>query len=358
MDPLAHTLTGAALSGAGLRRSTPLATATLIIAANAPDIDVVALFGGDAFSLAFRRGWTHGVLAWFVLPVVITTIMLLYDSSRRRRQALRGLAPGAPARAGPLLGLAFLGVLTHPALDWLNTYGVRFFSPFSERWYYGDALFIVDPWLWLMLGGGACLALARSGGSIVLWLLLAVLASLPVLLVSFVPPAARIVWLSGIALVALLRLRGAREGPARVGLGLAAIYVAGMVAASRSAERAIRLNVQSITPPNAVMFQPAPADPLRGEYVFAEAELYRVGTYDWLQNRRVQQPHRQIARSSGGLEVYVALETPRARNFLVWARFPYVESRDSANVAVVFVGDARYPDERRGIGGVTVRVAK
>ena len=34
MDPLAHTLAGASLAQAGLKRLTPLATATLVIGAN------------------------------------------------------------------------------------------------------------------------------------------------------------------------------------------------------------------------------------------------------------------------------------------------------------------------------------
>ncbi len=47
--------------------------------------------------------------------------------------------------------LCFLGALTHPLLDLLTTYGIRLLSPFSHRWFYGDTLFIMDPWIWLML---------------------------------------------------------------------------------------------------------------------------------------------------------------------------------------------------------------
>ena len=62
-------------------------------------------------------------------------------------------SPGAaPAKAGPLFLLALVGTLSHPFLDWLNTYGVRLLMPFSARWFYGDALFIVDPFLWMVLG--------------------------------------------------------------------------------------------------------------------------------------------------------------------------------------------------------------
>ena len=62
MDNLCHTLVGAAIGHAGLRRTTRLASATLMIAANLPDLDVLVL-ATDMPSVAFRRGWTHGVLA-------------------------------------------------------------------------------------------------------------------------------------------------------------------------------------------------------------------------------------------------------------------------------------------------------
>ena len=44
MDPIAHTLVGASLAETRLKRLTPLAAVTLILGANAPDIDAVALF--------------------------------------------------------------------------------------------------------------------------------------------------------------------------------------------------------------------------------------------------------------------------------------------------------------------------
>ena len=62
-----------------------------------------------------------------------------------------------------LLLLSYLGVLSHVALDWLNTYGVRLLMPFDGRWFYGDTLFIIDPWLWLTLGVGVWLARRRGG---------------------------------------------------------------------------------------------------------------------------------------------------------------------------------------------------
>src|SRR5205807_1536679 len=68
----------------------------------------------------------------------------------------RGARP--PLRPGSLLALAALGIWTHPVLDLLNTYGVRLLMPFSDHWFYGDTLFILDPWLWLSLSLGVVFA--------------------------------------------------------------------------------------------------------------------------------------------------------------------------------------------------------
>jgi len=145
MDNLTHTLAGLALAESGLKRATRLGTAALLLGANLPDVDVASyLFGGNG--LAFRRGWTHGVLAMAVLPLLLAG--LLWSWQRMFPSFRQGIRPGR------LLLLAAIGVWSHPLLDLLNTYGVRLLLPFSERWFYGDALFIVDPWVWagLLLG--------------------------------------------------------------------------------------------------------------------------------------------------------------------------------------------------------------
>ena len=109
------------LARAGLDGTTPLATATLVVAANAPEVDVLAYTQGEWFALAFRRGITHGVPAMAVLPFAVAGAMAAWDRLVRRRR--RPDAP--PARFPALLLLSFVGVLTHPTLDWMNTYGMR-----------------------------------------------------------------------------------------------------------------------------------------------------------------------------------------------------------------------------------------
>src|SRR5688572_26865524 len=151
MDNLCHSLVGMALGRAGLNKRTALATSTLVIANNLPDIDV-AVFATDTLAMSFRRGWTHGVLAQLTLPIALTGAMLVYDRYRKKA------SPHDRAVPSQILLLSYIGVLLHVFMDWTNSYGVRLMMPFSERWFYGDALYIVDPWLYISLGLGWWLA--------------------------------------------------------------------------------------------------------------------------------------------------------------------------------------------------------
>ena len=130
MDPVAHTLVGAALAEIGLKRASRYATATLLIGANLPDVDAFASLWGSDFALYVRRGWSHGVLALVVLPLVLAGAVWLWH---RWRGGSGGDAP--PFRLPAVVGLSFLAVWSHQLLDWLNTYGVRLLMPFDGRWF-------------------------------------------------------------------------------------------------------------------------------------------------------------------------------------------------------------------------------
>lgn len=127
----------------GLRSLTPRAMPALIIAANLPDIDsfVAPLWGEDP--LAAHRGFTHGVGGLVTMPFLAIAIILGWEKFRKCKEG--------PLKLGALLLVCFLGTLSHPLLDFLNTYGTRVAEPFSHRWFYGDTLFIMDPWIWIML---------------------------------------------------------------------------------------------------------------------------------------------------------------------------------------------------------------
>ena len=173
MDPVTHTLVGASLAQTGLKRVSPRATVTLLLAANAPDIDALTMLISRDVSLGARRGWTHGILAMVLLPILLAGLVWLVS----RLLTSTGQPTRDPVRFGPILALATLGVLTHPLLDWLNTYGIRLLMPFDGRWFYGDALFIVDPWVWLLAAAPVVLATTGRPASRVAWLLGAAAAS-------------------------------------------------------------------------------------------------------------------------------------------------------------------------------------
>lgn len=150
MDNLTHSLVGAVMGQAGLKRKTGLAMPALIIGANLPDVDAACFFWLEGTEhLGFRRGITHGPPAWVLLPLVLAGILWWFD----RWQEKRGKRPEGrgPVSFKWLYILSFLGCLSHPALDWLNVYGIRFLEPFSSQWFYGDTLFIIDVWLWALL---------------------------------------------------------------------------------------------------------------------------------------------------------------------------------------------------------------
>ncbi len=147
MEPITHFLLGANLGRAGLNRKTGLATATLTLAAEAPDLDVFGRIHGSVFGFAHHRGFTHSFLGGFPVAAVVVGFMYLVWQLRGRRTR----DPNLPPRWGILFGYAYLATLTHILLDFTNNYGVRPYWPFSERWYSWDIVFIVEPVLLALL---------------------------------------------------------------------------------------------------------------------------------------------------------------------------------------------------------------
>jgi len=144
---------------AGLNRKTALATLTLTLAAEAPDIDVLGRFGGEAFGFAHHRGFTHSFLG---IPLTAAaTVGFVYLIWRlgfvdliRRLCRCKARDPRLPPRWGLLFFYACLAGLSHILLDFTNNYGVRPFWPFWEKWYSWDIVFIVEPVMWALLGLG------------------------------------------------------------------------------------------------------------------------------------------------------------------------------------------------------------
>jgi len=125
MDPLTHTLTGLALSRAGLNRRSAYATPILMLAASAPDIDILAWLAGPAAYLHYHRHLTHAFVAIPFLALLPVLVVRLFARK--------------PFDWKWAYLVSLVGVATHPLLDWMNAYGVRFWLPFSGEWLRGTS---------------------------------------------------------------------------------------------------------------------------------------------------------------------------------------------------------------------------
>ncbi|MFW6049769.1 MAG: metal-dependent hydrolase [Myxococcota bacterium] len=358
MDPLAHTLVGATLAESGLRKTTPLATATLLIGANAPDIDVLTGVAGRDATLYWRRGITHGVVAWVVLPLVLTGLVVLWDRWVRRRRR-----PEAdPVRPGVVLGLAFLSLLTHPLLDWMNTYGVRLLSPFDGRWFYGDTLFIVDPWLWLLMAAAAVLARSQGRLSAAAWIVLGCATTALVFLSGMVAWGVKVLWVLGVGTIVAMRLSGraARHVPrvARVCLAIAVVYVGAMLAGSRAAQADARawLGAQGVEVLETAS-DPVPGNPFSWGVIARTDDRYYFVRRAWLGNPELRFGHDPIPVGERDEVVRAALRDEEVRGMREWMRYPAFETRRTGDGYEVLIRDVRYsriPEAR--IGRAVVRL--
>lgn len=343
MDPLAHTLFGAALAQAGLRRASRHATAALLIGANLPDLDVIAQLWGTDHALYARRGWTHGVLAMAVLPLLLAGALLLWQRWRRAADDDAALRPIG------LLAVACLGVWSHPLLDWLNTYGVRLLMPFDGRWFHGDTLFIVDPWLWLLLAAGVVLGRSSARAAQLAWALLAALASWLVL-TRGLPDGVLLGWAGGIGAILVLRgwLAAAQSARlAQLGLLAAVAYVALAFGLARQAETRAAARFPLAEKVHA---SPLPAQPFAHRIVLAWPDRYRIIEADG----RVH----ELPRAPTDAIVARALADPSIRGFAAWTRFPWWRVEAHPQGWRVSFHDLRYsrPGARGGIGHAEVIV--
>jgi inner membrane protein len=299
LDNLAHSLAGAALGQAGLKTKTGLGMTTLIIAANLPDMDALGLLVGE--NLAWRRGWTHGPIAMLVLPPLLVGAMVLFD----RWQTRRGTRPAGrlPVHVGWLFALAYIGWASHPLLDFMNTYGIRWLMPFSERWFYGDTLFIIDVWLWTALTIGA--------------------------------------WWSG------RRWRGGAAHPGRpalLSLVAVSLYTAGMGASSLAAERLTRTAAEARGhgPVRTVVASPVPVNPFRREVVYGTDEAYGFGVLRWTPSPELRLEPRLTPKNMVDPAIAQARRIKEVADFLYWSRLPFATIQRRPDGTIVTIADARY----------------
>src|SRR5687768_3122632 len=157
MDNVTHSLAGLLLAESAVRlrarrtgaepsaRFRAVAAISSMIGANLPDSDLFYTgVGGDRLTyMLHHRGHTHTVVVALLGAVLVWGVASFIWRWRARS------APGRED-ARWLLGLLLVSTLSHIVLDWTNSYGVHPFWPFDNRWRYGDAVFIVEPWFWVV----------------------------------------------------------------------------------------------------------------------------------------------------------------------------------------------------------------
>jgi inner membrane protein len=305
VDNVCHTLVGAAFGEAGLKQRTRYGNATLMIASNLPDLDVL-VFLTDTSSLSFRRGWTHGVLAQLLLPAALTAVIWLTDRIARRGSDHDA---GRPVHAGWLLLLSYVGVYSHLFLDLLNNYGVRLLAPLDWRWFYGDAVFIIDPWLWLALGAGIWVARRRRTPS-----------------------------------------------PARAALAFAACYTMAMLLSASAARTEVADIWREVrrSEPRALMVGPIALTPFTRVFIVDAGDRYETGVFAWWPTELRFDPQPTPKNDRDPAVAAARAQSRAIQEFLVWSRFPFWRVEPAEGGTRVTVADMRFMAAGRQFSASTI----
>jgi membrane-bound metal-dependent hydrolase YbcI (DUF457 family) len=137
MDSATHAALGFAVASP-LMGEHPVAAVALIAGAVVPDLDAIGrVFGKKAF-FRLHRTYTHSFFGLVAMSCLTGVILASYDM-------FSFAAVGAFA----------VGVLSHMLLDWTNSYGIPFWTPFSKRRSCKHWIYFVDVPL-SVISGAAC----------------------------------------------------------------------------------------------------------------------------------------------------------------------------------------------------------
>lgn len=144
MDPLTHVAAGVLCSQLVTTPSRWWAALAGAIFAVLPDLDYFYIFLDRLAFIRYHRGFTHSLAALPLFALV---------------GGLAGRALGGPRWFRPLLVLGVAVLASHLLLDLATSYGTQILSPFSRRRFTLDWVFIIDPYLTVLLVIGALSAL-------------------------------------------------------------------------------------------------------------------------------------------------------------------------------------------------------
>ena len=173
MDNVTHTLFALTLARTPLARAGRGTAVALVLASNAPDVDIVATIGGAPSYLTWHRGPTHGALGIVWLGLVVAGLVWI-----GRRAVGRDPDEELDAPFRMLVPISIIGVLCHVLMDLPTSYGTRLLSPVDWHWFAVDWMPIIDVNLLFALAaslglGGTSAAGRRRSAAIVLVLMAA-----------------------------------------------------------------------------------------------------------------------------------------------------------------------------------------
>lgn len=230
-------------------------------------------------------------------PFVVVGVVLLWQRFAKRQPP----ASPPPLILTPLLIGCAIAVLSHPFLDWMNEYGVRVLMPWSERWFYGDTLFIVDLVLLMLFGVG--------------W------------------------WLSR-----LRRRRGLPQSalPARAAVLTALLYIVTMKVQSERSRTAVEAALgRGPLDARQLMIGPRPFSMRTRSALIVTDSGYILRNVHAGQRVSLGRVTEFVPTNAQDPLSRAAQATDEYRRFARWSRFPYfVPAADGDST--VFVGDARY----------------
>jgi inner membrane protein len=158
VDNVTHGLVGAAMAECALPQGTLARTRAVfmwagVLAANAPDVDLLytGIIEEPLGYLLHHRGHSHTLPGLVALGGVIWAGLRLWPK-------IRQVVDGSRSR---LIWLIAAALVSHVLMDTANGYGTHLYYPLSSRWVYGDAVFVLEPWLWAILGAAVAMNSSR-----------------------------------------------------------------------------------------------------------------------------------------------------------------------------------------------------
>jgi inner membrane protein len=240
--------------------------ATAAIGSNLPDIDVLYSFiGAKVNYLLHHRGHTHTIVGALVLAATAFVIA-------RWLLTRRGSAPSSRDLTW-LAGVFTLTSLLHIGMDFTNNYGVHPFWPLSDRWFYGDTIFIAEPLLW-----AACAPLALTFRSKLARFTVAAVLAIGIGLASFsglVPLLPAVTLTTVIAAMLLLGFRAKPQTALAGGIALWFVVTATFAVCSHLAARRVDTFVAELFPDARLVdrvLTPMPANPLCWEVMLVQTQ--------------------------------------------------------------------------------------